>query len=385
MTQTARTGEPGPFSHAELTIHKDCNDDEDEDAYISEIIANDHYRLFKARAAHDLVLSTADALLAKKLVSAKAAPQLRTQDLITMLDDVAKVVDLDVPTILQEQLKDPVLSIVRSWIERNISLDLRAPEIRQSKSLLRYGQELDKLLIEEDDQLLCYNEPSDTLDKKNSRFCLPLSLFLACFQMGHYKELGEHMRASKTCANAKRLYYWPGMFDWICALIVDCFACQNKNPKPKHGNKVPLEEWQGDTAPVCAIHIDHMGPLHPPSNRNNPCFLIVDSSSRFLMVHPVTNTGAPATVAAVEKWILLLGVPQSKIHDRRTAFLNTDFVNWTKELGITLRPPTAHSPWTNSKVETQNQHIPRHWRSFLNNADNSWASLALKLQICVRA
>ena len=137
--------------------------------------------------------------------------------MITKLDDVAKVVDLDVPTILQEQLEDPVLSIVRSWMERNTSPDLRAPEIRQSKGLLRYGQELDRLLIEENGQLLCYDEPSDSLDERNLRICLPLSLFLACFRMGHYNELGGHMGASKTYANAKRFYYWPGMFDWICA------------------------------------------------------------------------------------------------------------------------------------------------------------------------
>ena len=89
------------------------------------------------------------------------------------------------------------------------------------------------------------------------------------------------------------------------------------------------------------------------------------------MVYPVSNTGAQATIAAVEKLILHSGIPQSKLHDRGTAFLNTDFVNWTKELGITLRPRTAHSPWTKGKVETQNQHFARYWRSFLNNADTS--------------
>ena len=304
---------------------------------------------------------------------------MRTQDLITKLDDVSKVVDLDVPTILQEQLKDPLLSFVRSWIEKNLSPDLRAPEIRQSKSLLRYGQELDRLLIEEHGQLLCYDEPSDTLDENNLRICVPLALFLACFRMGHYIQLGGrgHMGASKTYPNAKRFYYWPGMFDWICALTADCLACQNNKPKPKHLNEVPLEEWPGDTAPFCAIHIDQKGPLHPPSNRYTHCLLIIDSFSRFLMVYPITNAGAQATIA-VQKWILHFGTPQSIIHDRGTVFLNTDFVNRTKELGITLRPRTAHSPWTNGKVESQNQHIARYWRSFLNDAGTNWAPLAPK-------
>ena len=194
--------EPGPTSHAELIVPEDCDIDEDEDAYVCEINANDHYRLCKARAAHDLVISNPDTLLAKKTLSAAAAPHLRTQDLITKPDDVAKVVELDVPAILQEQLKDPVLSIVRSWIERNTSPDLKTPEIRQSKGLPRYGQELDRLLIEEHGQLLCYDQPSDTLDERNLRICLPLSLFLACFRKGHYNELGGHMGASKTYANA---------------------------------------------------------------------------------------------------------------------------------------------------------------------------------------
>ena len=196
--------------------------------------------------------------------------------------------------------------------------------------------------------------------------------------MGHYDELVGHMGASKTYANAERFYYGPGMFDWICALTADCLACQNNKPKPKHLNEVPLEEWQGDIAPFCAIHIDHKGPLHPPSNRNSHCLLVVDSFSRFLMVYPVTNTGAQATIAAVEKWILHFRIPQSIIHDRGTAFLNTNFVNWTKVLGITLRPRTAHSPWTNGKVETQNQHIGCYWRSFLKDAGTNWASLAPK-------
>ena len=74
MIETAGTEETGSFSHVELTFHKDCVDDEDEDAYICEINADDHYRLCKARAAHDLVLSTADAFLPKKALSAMAAP-----------------------------------------------------------------------------------------------------------------------------------------------------------------------------------------------------------------------------------------------------------------------------------------------------------------------
>ena len=239
--------------------------DDDEDNLIYEINTHaDHYRLCKAKAAHDAVLGYFDTSLANKPLTATEAPHLDAKSLTAKLDDVAKIIDLDVSTILAEQIKYPVLGTVRSSIQKRISPEPKTPEIQQSKGLLRYCQEFDRLLIEEKGQLLCYNEPTDKLNEENLQICLPISLFLACFRLGQYNEICGHMGASKTYNNVKRVYYWPGMFDWICALAADCLTCQNNKPKPKHRNEVPLEEWQNETVPFRTIHIDHNGPLHPP-------------------------------------------------------------------------------------------------------------------------
>ena len=353
-------------------------DSEDDNIICDISIQADQARTCQAKQAHELVLGKTDASLAKKCLMASGASHLNTKALIQKLDEVAKTVDLDVPTILAEQMKDPVLGTVRSWIRKTTPPDTKSPEKQQSEGLLRHCQEFDRLLIEDEGQLLCYNEPANNLKVENLRICLPLSLFLACFQLGHSNEMGGHMGATKTYANAKRDYYWPGMFDWICALTADCLTCQSSKPKPKHRNDVPLEDWQNETVPLRTIHIDHKGPIHPTSASNVHCLLIVDAFSRFLMVYPVRNTTALATVTAVKKRLLSFGIPQSIIDDRGTAFINTEFINWTKELGNTLRPRTAHSPWTNGNIETQNQHIARYWRNFLNDAGNNWSSLAPK-------
>ena len=113
------------------------------------------------------------------------------------MDDVTRTIDLDVSTTLAEQITDAVLGTVRSWIRKGVPPDLKSPEIQQSKGLLRYCQKLDRLLKEGEGQLLCYNEPSDKLDDERLRICLPLSLFLACFRLGHYNEIGGPMGASK--------------------------------------------------------------------------------------------------------------------------------------------------------------------------------------------
>ena len=142
----------------------DATSDGDEDNRICELNTHaDHYRLCKAKAAHDAVLGKVDASLAKKPVTVNEAPHLDTKSLIAKLDEVAKLIDLDVSTILAEQIKDPVLGTVRSWIRKGISPEPKTPEFQQSKGLLRDCQEIDRLLIE-DGQLLCYNEPTDKLD-----------------------------------------------------------------------------------------------------------------------------------------------------------------------------------------------------------------------------
>ena len=159
------------------------NEEEDEDDHIFRIDTNvDHYRLCKAKTAHDSVIGKIDASSAKKPLTITEAPHLDTKALIAKLDEVAKSVDLEISTTLAEQIKDAVLGTIRSWIRTKISPNVKSPEIQQSKGLLRYCQQLDRLLIETEGQLHCYKEPSDKMDEENLRICLPSSLFLACFR-----------------------------------------------------------------------------------------------------------------------------------------------------------------------------------------------------------
>ena len=322
------------------------------------------------------MIGKTDAALAQKLLTVSHVPHIDTRALVQKLDEVSKEVDQDVSTIPAEQMKKPIIGTVRSWVRANTSPAFRSPEIQLIKGLLRYCQKFNRLVIEEEGPLLCYNEPSDKLDEENFRICLLLSLFHACFRLGHYNGMVGHMGTAETYANAKRFYYWPGMFDWIFALTADCLTCQTNKPKPGHRSGTPLEEWQNETVLFRTVHIDHEGPLHPTIASNAHCLLIIDAFSHFLMVYPA----AIATVPAVENWILSIVIPQSIIYNRGTAFIYTEFVNWSKQLGITLKPPTAHSPWTNNKIETQNQHIDRYWRSFENGPGHNWSSLGLKIE-----
>ena len=146
-----------------------------------------------------------------------------------------------------------------------------------------------------------------------------------------------------------------------------------------------MEQWiEFEATPFKLFHIDHKDPLRPSSNSNNHCLVVVvvvvDAFSRFIGVYPVEDTSAQASITAIEKWNTSYGIPQKIKHNNGTAFINSGFINWTKEFGITLAPRTTFSPWTNGKVEVQSQHLSRYWRNFTNESINNWSKLASKFQ-----
>ena len=101
------------------------------------------------------------------------------------------------------------------------------------------------------------------------------------------------------------------MYKWIENLIADCLDCQNNKQKRRDIHEAPLEKWT-DTVPFPfhTIHIDHKGPLNPPSKGKHHFLVIVDSFSRFMQVYPVRSTDAVDTINAVEKIILSFGIPE---------------------------------------------------------------------------
>ena len=212
------------------------------------------------------------------------------------------------------------------------------------------------------------------------KICVPLSLYLPLFSLARTHGHSSHPGIFKTFENIRQYFFWPGRYKWIVYLIEDCIECQTNKTKRHDLHEAPLEQWgELETTPFKTTHIDHKGPLRPSSNWNTHCLVVVDAFSRFIGAYPVRDTGAQTTINALEKWITSYGIPQKIVHDNGSAFINSGFINWTKDFGITLAPRTTHSPWTNGKVEVQNQHLSRYWRNFMNQSGNNWSKLASKI------
>ena len=259
---------------------------------------------------------TKDKPILKKPISFELFPQVDTPDLIQKLSDFAHDGDLDLQTLLEEQLNDPVLQVVRKWIKTTKTRPQKTPDINQSKALLSYYNKFEQLFIETDTNLLCYREPIQDTCRTEMKICVPLSLFLPLFSLAHAHSHSGHPGIFKTFENIRQYFFWPGRYKWIVYLIEDCNECQTNKTKRHDLHEAPLEQWgKLETTPFKTIHIDHKGPLRLSSNSNTYCLVVVDAFSRFIGAYPVRDTGAQTTINALEKWIASYGIPQKIVHD----------------------------------------------------------------------
>ena len=116
-------------------------------------------------------------------------------DFIFKLTDFAKTAALDVETIVQEQLKDPVVESVKKWVKRGTKPETK-PHRPQDKAIRAYLRQFDLLFIENQNELLCIHEYNDDCSQ-TPKICLPLSLFLNSFKLAHSHPISGHHGETK--------------------------------------------------------------------------------------------------------------------------------------------------------------------------------------------
>ena len=116
---------------------------------------------------------TKDKPILKKPISLEFFPHVDTSDLIQKFSDFARESDLHLQTLLEEQLNDPVLQVVRKWIKLSNTRPQKTSDFNLSKALLSYCNMFEQLSIEPDTKLLCYREPFQDTCETEMETCVP--------------------------------------------------------------------------------------------------------------------------------------------------------------------------------------------------------------------
>ena len=152
---------------------EESTDDETEIAELNLEIQDPDFRRDHSVAHQLFRTETKDKPILKKPIFFELFSHVDTSDLIQRLSDFARDADLDIQTLLEEQLNDTVLQVVRKWMKTSDIKPQKTTDINQSKALLSYYNKLEQLFIEPDTNLLCYKEPIQNTCSPRQKFVFP--------------------------------------------------------------------------------------------------------------------------------------------------------------------------------------------------------------------
>ena len=121
------------------------------------------------------------------------------------------------------------------------------------------------------------------------------------------------------------------------------------------------------------LHVDLVGPLTASADGHKHVMTMIDRSTRWVEVVPLTSTTATAcTDALVASWISRFGVPAAITTDRGVQFTSAVWQVLCKRLGIIHITTTAYHPQANGLVERFHRQLKDSMRARLAASD--WPS-----------
>jgi hypothetical protein len=135
-----------------------------------------------------------------------------------------------------------------------------------------------------------------------------------------------HPGMSRMKSLARMYVWWPSMDSDIETLVKGCSICQESKPDPP---KAPLHPWDWPKRPWHRLRVDYAGPV-----MGHMLLVIVDSHTKWIEVHSVSNATSFSTVQKLRKSFATHGLPAVLVSDNVTPFTGEEMEKFLKQNGI---------------------------------------------------
>jgi len=194
---------------------------------------------------------------------------------------------------------------------------------------------------------------------------VPVSLRRTVFNSVHAL---AHAGARATRRMVTARFVWRRCAADITAWCRDCQSCcRGKVTQQEHTTvePIPIPDKK-----FSHVHLDLVGPL-PPSKRGHTYLLtIIDRTTRWPEVCPLSSiTAQECADAFVDSWVSRFGVPAVLTTDRGTQFTGATWKSLCSSLGIKHVTTTAFHPQSNGMVERFHRQLKESLRARCGGKD----------------
>lgn len=182
----------------------------------------------------------------------------------------------------------------------------------------------------------------------------------------------------------KQEYSIDKLTEKVLRVIQNCVPCILGSQKAgkQEGMYNPIEKLD---IPLHTYHIDHLGPLPSTAKSYQYLFVVVDSFTKYVWIHPVKNVTASETLKRFEIQKEVFGNPYRIISDRGAAFTSTEFAKYCKAKNVLHLVTTTGVPRGNGQVERMNGTIIPILTKLSIEEPLKWYKHVAKIQRCINS
>jgi len=135
-----------------------------------------------------------------------------------------------------------------------------------------------------------------------------------------------HPGMSRMKNLARSFVWWPGIDQDIEDMVKACVPCQRTRHLPP---PAPLQPWEWPARPWARLHLDYAGPL-----LGHMLLILVDAHSKWMEVKLVKTATSSTTIEHLRNIFATHGLPEMLVTDNASYFTSQEFQDFNKLNGI---------------------------------------------------
>ena len=267
---------------------------------------------------------------------------------------------------------DIVLSRICEFVKTKIKPDKQIRKTLTAEGM-SYINHFESLLFE--NGILYYQEPELNGIQKPKRMCIPMKLQERAFLFCHADPTSGHYGINMTFSRMRERFYFPNMYTFISARILNCVECITKRSTHKNAqHKMHREQlsYFGQR-----VYCDIVGPMSGSKYNGKICrylLTIMDGFTRYLVAVPIPDQKTETLVTEIiDNWILVHGCFEVLHTDNGSNYTSNLFKEVMARLGVIKTYTPAYSPEGN-RVERSHKVLGDIIRSDNRFEDQNWTS-----------
>ncbi|KAL5250482.1 hypothetical protein ACHWQZ_G016276 [Mnemiopsis leidyi] len=276
----------------------------------------------------------------------------------------------DLHRIKQEQDKDPIISIVKKWVEEEKRGKIQTNRVPER--LLSYWTQFNLLKIEEG--MLKRKWVRKKEEECKELIVVPESCEEEIMRLFHDNITNCHPGIKSCVTKCRDYFYWPKMEKDFEMYIKACVRC-GEMKQPRAYLKAPLKHLFFHHFND-AIMVDH---IVPSANQRTPrgyryILTITDAWSNYLVAVPVRSQTAKENITAIMKyWVLRFGLCRELIVDNHPGFTAQFFKEVWEAFECKKTHGTSYKSASTARAESNNKRVNQALRACIpHGKEHCW-------------